>query len=350
MDDATLSRRMAAHRREIVLHCYRMLGVAPDAEDATQDAFLKAWQARASLEREGALRAWLYRIATNVCLDLLEKRGPRVLPHLAFPPADVGTPPRPFLEASIWVGPFPDAPTFASSAAADGAMAAPAPDALHERAERVTLAFVAALQHLPARQRAALLLRDVVELSADEAAEVLKTTTGAVEAALQRARATLRARGGEAPVPPAGADERELLGRYVSAWHARDPLAFVALLSEDASFVMPPTPVWFHGKDAVGRFVAARLAEHAWRLVPTAANGLPAFGLYRAQPDGGYVAHGIQLLEVTHGAGPSIATMHTFLVMNDARLFGIFGLPARLEAPLGSAGGDSPDEKKPGAV
>ena len=314
MDDAALSQRMERYRREIVLHCYRMLGAGPDAEDATQDALLKAWQARESLRGESALRAWLYRIATNVCLDLLERRGPRVLPHLAFPPADAGTPPRPFLESAIWVGPFPDD--------------ASSPDAAHERAERVTLAFVAALQHLPARQRAALLLRDVVELSAHEAADVLATTPGAVEAALQRARTTIEARRDRAPEMAARTDVRDLLERYVSAWQSRDASAFVSLLAEDASFVMPPTPVWFHGKDAVGRFVGARLAEHAWRLVATSANGLPAFGLYRADPSGGWIAHGIQALELS---GSTVKTIHTFLVMSDPRLFATFGLPARLD-------------------
>lgn len=311
MDDDTLGRRIEGHRHEIRVHCYRMLGSAPDAEDATQEAMLKAWQARETLASPDALRAWLYRIATNVCLDLAAKRGPRVLPHLAFPPADSGTPPRPFLEDAIWVGPFIEE----------------APDAKHARAEHVTLAFVAALQHLPAKQRAALLLRDVVDLSAREAADALDTTPGAIEAALQRARLTLAAKGAQPAAPRVEEGERALLERYVSAWHARDPGAFIALLAEDASFVMPPTPVWFHGREAVGRFVAARFAEHAFRLVPLRANGLPGFALYRAHPDGGHVAHGIQLVE-TRGA--EIVSIHTFLAVKDDRIFRVFGLPTRL--------------------
>ncbi len=327
MDDAALSRRMETHRREILLHCYRMIGAGPDAEDATQDAMLRAWQSRASLDSDTALRAWLYRIATNVCLDLVAKRGPRVLPHLAFPPADTGTPPRPFLEDSIWVGPFPDGTAGAWDSDADAQAFTSPPDALHARAEKIALAFVAALQHLPAKQRAALLLRDVVDLSAKETAEVLDTTPGAVEAALQRARITMAARGGDTIAAQVEPGERELLERYVSAWHARDPNAFVSLLAADASFVMPPTPVWFLGREAVGAFVAARLREHDWRLRSTRANGLPAFGLYRRVSDGGYVPHGIQVIETRRG---EIACIHTFLVMANERTFVSFGLPARL--------------------
>lgn len=299
MDD-----QFAALRPEILRHCYRMLGSAPEAEDAVQDAMLKAWSARASLRDESALRAWLYRIATHVCLD--RARGPRVLPHLAFPPADDGTPPRPFLEESIWVGPFPSA------------------EELHARSEHLALAFVAALQHLPARQRAALLLRDVVELSARETAEVLEMTPAAVEAALQRARATMEARAEE----PASIDERTrpILERYAAAWHARDASAFVSLLAAEAEFVMPPTPVWFRGRDAVGAFVAARLTESAFRLVPLRANERPGFALYRLHGER-WIAHGIQVIDL---AGPEIARIHTFLATRDDRVFGAFGLDREL--------------------
>lgn len=303
MDDGAFTRGIEEHRRALFAHCYRMLGAAPDAEDATQEVMLKAWQARESLASETTLRPWLYRIATNVCLDLIAKRGPRVLANQAFPPADAGTPPRPFLEEAIWVG--------------------PAPDEAFANAERVTLAFVAALQHLPGRQRAALLLRDVVDLSAKETAEALDSNPAAVEAALQRARATIARR--EIEASPAAVDAA-LLDRYVAAWHARDPSALVSLLSAEASFVMPPTPIWFQGRDAVVAFVGARLAEHAFLLVPTRANGLPAFALYRAHPEGGYVAHGIQVIEARDGA---IDTIHTFLATKDDRAFRLFGFETR---------------------
>ncbi len=309
MDEAAFTRATEAHRRALFAHCYRMLGAAPDAEDATQDAMLKAWEARGSLASETSLRPWLYRIATNVCLDLLAKRGPRVLAHQAFPPADSGTPPRPFLEEAIWVG--------------------PAPDEAFEGAERVTLALVAALQHLPARQRAALLLRDVVELSARETADALDSNAAAVEAALQRARITMSKRADDAEASAASTVDPDLLDRYVAAWHARDASALVSLLSTDASFVMPPTPIWFQGRDAVVAFVRARLAENAFLLVPTRANGLPAFALYRAHPEGGHVAHGIQVLEARNGA---IDAIHTFLATKDDRAFRLFGLPIRRPA------------------
>jgi RNA polymerase sigma-70 factor, ECF subfamily len=342
MEDATLGPLIERHRRELRAHCYRMLGAGPDADDATQDALLRAWQGREGLASPDALRAWLYRIATNVCLDIVARRGPRVLPHLAFPPAEAGALPRPFLEEAIWIGPLPDAlapgeqPGAAPDAASSEAHAPP--DALYSRAEGVALAFVAALQHLPARQRAVLLLRDVVGLSAREAAEALEMTPAAVEAALQRARGTLAerrlaGRGFDGPPSaPTDAATRALLERYVGAWHARDPAALVALLAEDASFVMPPTPVWFHGREAVGAFVAARLAEHAFRLFPTRANGLPAFALYRAHPEGGYVAHGVQLVELR---GAEIAAIHTFLAVKDDRSFRLFGLPTRLDEENG---------------
>lgn len=312
MDDQTLGPRFEAHRRELRAHCYRMLGSAPDADDATQDTILKAWQARASLRDEAGLRAWLYRIATNVCLDALAKRGPRVLAHDAFPPAEAGAAPRPFLESTIWIGPYVEG--------------APGVDAEHARAEHVTLAFIAALQHLPARQRAALLLRDVVELSAEEASVVLDTTPGAVEAALQRARNTMREHDGEGEVR--GEPPPEVLERYVAAWQAGDPAAFVALLCEDASFVMPPTPVWYQGREAVSAFVAARYRDARWHLEHLRANGRPGFALYRALPDGTFTAHGIQVLDF---ADAHIARIQTFLAMGDDRNFRTFALPARLD-------------------
>lgn len=314
MDDDVLGRRIERHRRELRAHCYRMLGSAPEAEDATQEAMLKAWQGRDGVREPEHVRAWLYRIATNVCLDALRKRGPRILAHQAFPPSELGTTPRPFLESSVWIGPFVDAP---------------GPDEEHARAEHVALAFVAALQHLPAKQRAAVLLRDVVELSADEAAGALETTRASVESALQRARATLRARvAADAGIADARDASPALLERYVATWRSGDAEAFVALLAEDASFVMPPTPVWFEGREAVGAFVAARLREATWHLEPLVANARPAFALYRGLEGGGWARHGIQVLDVVDGA---VRRIQTFLALGDDRTFRTFGLPERLD-------------------
>jgi RNA polymerase sigma-70 factor (ECF subfamily) len=314
------------YRRELQLHCYRMLGSLHDAEDLVQETFLRAWRGLNGFEGRASFRGWLYRIATNACLNAIASRvsGRRVLPEMHGPPSDQPPDGEPATEVA-WLEPYPDT---ALEGIAD---TAPSPEARYEMREAVQLAFIAAIQHLPPRQRAILLLRDVLGWTAGETAALLDASVASVNSALQRARTTL-AKGFPTGRPcdnPAPDDrQRALLEGYVQAWESADLDGFAALLKEDAILSMPPWPQWYLGRKAIRAFL-----DWAWdspgisssRLVPIAANRQPAFALYRrGTEDPELRAHGINLLTLQDNA---IAVLTVF---RDPRLFAAFGLPVVL--------------------
>jgi RNA polymerase sigma-70 factor (ECF subfamily) len=309
------------YRRELQLHCYRMLGSYFEAEDLVQETFLRAWRARERFEGRTSFRNWLYRIATNACLNALASRpkSPRVLTDTSGSPADA-FPEAPATDIA-WLEPYPDSML-------DGiADAMPGPDARYEMRESVRLAFVAAIQQLPPRQRAVLLLRDVLGWSALETAQLLDVSVAAANSALQRARATL---GRHYPDEQLGeqlavdARQRALLDRYVHAWEDADLDGFVALLRDDALLTMPPYREWYRGRQAIRGFFA-----WVWRtssagpflLVPTAANGQRAYAQYDPSPNGQeWRAHALQVLTQQEDA------LAELTVFRDTRLFAAFGL------------------------
>lgn len=311
-------------RREVRVHCYRMMGSLHEAEDLVQETYLRAWRRFESFQG-GSFRAWLYRIATNACLNALEARKARRLLPDQRGPASAAPPGGPATDVA-WLEPYPDA---SLEGIAD---AEPTPEARYSSREAVQLAFVAAIQQLPARQRAALLLCDVLGWAAAEAAALLGGSTASINSALQRARATLSRRhaGGpppQAPQPSPG--QRELLERYLRAWEAHDADLLGALLEQDASLVMPPWSEWYMGRETIRSFFATEWkACHGLRLVPTAANGQPAFAAYERDAGGTFAAHSLHVLTLARDA---ISTMTLFL---DPRLLAAFGLPAVLpDAP-----------------
>jgi RNA polymerase sigma-70 factor (TIGR02960 family) len=268
-DRAAFDEMVAPHRAELHAHCYRMLGSVHDADDALQDALLGAWKGLAGFAGRSSLRTWLYKVATNACLQLLARRPRRLLATDHRPSPAAGTELEEPVMEPIWLEPYPDDP-----------------QASYEARESVELAFVAALQHLPATQRAALILRDVLGFAAAEVAELLETTVAAVNSAHQRARASLDerapARSQQATLRELGdAGQRELVASYVQAWARADVDALLDLLARDVRFSMPPIPSWFDGRDHVGRFFAERVFATPWRLVPTRASGQLAFACYQ---------------------------------------------------------------------
>jgi RNA polymerase sigma-70 factor (ECF subfamily) len=278
VDSDSFQELVAPFRAELHAHCYRMLGSVHDAEDALQDALLRAWRGLPQFQGRSSLRSWLYRIATNSCLRLIERRPKRVLPIDYGPPSDAHDESAPPLVESIWVEPYPDA------AVADGLAA---PEARYELRESVELAFVAALQHLPARQRAVLILRDVLGFSAAEVAETLETTPKAVYSILQRAHKSvderLPAHSQQETLRSLGdARVREIVETYVDAWERGDVDTIVSMLAEDAILAMPPRPSWYRGIEQARAFLArGPLAPtHRRRLRPAAANGQLAVGSY----------------------------------------------------------------------
>lgn len=328
-------RRAEPYRREIQVHCYRMLGSLQDAEDLTQETFLRAWRGVTRYEGRASFRNWLYRIATNVCLDALAKRAAisRVLPQTVAPPTDATPDGGPPLEIP-WLEPYPDAWL---EGIPDGALG---PDARYELRESVQLAFVAAIQLLPPRQRLVLLLRDVLGWSASESAALLDTTVVSANSALQRARATLGKQfpaGEPESLPMPDEQQRALLDRFVRTWEAADVDGLVALLREDADFSMPPWPHWYHGLAAIRMFLAWLWRARAipgihpgmvYRLVPTSANHQPACAIYRCDDTGTlWYGHGIDVLTVRDGKISQITTFR------DPRLVAAFGLPMVLSAP-----------------
>ena len=310
------------HRAELRGYCYRMLGSAFDAEDAVQETMVRAWRALDRFEGRAALRSWLYRIATNVCLDAIAARGRRARPF------DLSSAPWEPVEASLrgirpateWIEPMLDARL--SATAADPAEAAIG-------RESVRLAFVAALQHLPPRQRAVLLLRDVLRWRADEVARLLETSTAAVNSALQRARATLGAldQGSGDTYDPLDVEQQELLARYLAAFEAYDVDGLVELLHEDATQCMPPYEMWLRGREDIGAWMLGPGAGcRGSRLLAVVANGAPAFAQYKPSGEG-RPGHDPWALHTLDLAGGAVTGISSFL---DVRLFGLLGLPTHL--------------------
>jgi RNA polymerase sigma-70 factor, ECF subfamily len=319
---ADLQAQLETYRTELTGYAYRMLGSAFEAEDAVQETMLRAWKNLERFEGRSQLRSWLYRIATNVCLDMLGSRQRRARPMDLEPAssADRGLPP-PLVE-TVWIEPAPDAlvvPTAGDPA--DTAVAR----------ESVKLAFMAALQHLPPKQRAVLILREVLHWRAAEVAELLDTTVASVNSALQRARATLDGLGADAELPPDGAalDEAssDLLARYVAAFESYDMEALTALLHEDATWNMPPYALWLNThEDIVKWCLGPGIGCRGSRLVPVQANGSPAWGQYKPGPDGGWEPWSIQVMETRDG---KVSGLTFFL--DTQRWFPLFGLPPRLD-------------------
>jgi RNA polymerase sigma-70 factor (ECF subfamily) len=308
---------VAPYRRELHVHCYRMLGSFHDAEDAVQDTLLAAWQHLAGFEARASVRTWLYRIATNRCLNAL--RSARRRPETEWTVPGVHPPQPSGLDEVVWLEPYPDA-----------LLAEPlelGPEARYESAEAMSLAFITALQLLPARQRAVLILRDVLGYSADDVADLLGSTTESVTSALKRARATLARQSRDrapAPVPDSPA-EAALAAAFVAAYQSSDIAALVALMTEDVRVSMPPMPFVYAGRDLAARFFAALAAGgRVYHLVPTRANGQLAFGAY-LQSAGGGIRHGAGLLVLTV-TGDRIAALTRF----ESGMLDAFGLPRAL--------------------
>jgi RNA polymerase sigma-70 factor (ECF subfamily) len=316
---AELELRLEEHRAELTAYCYRMLGSAFEAEDAVQETFLRAWRSFDGFEGRAALRSWLYRIATNVCLDLLNGRQRRARPMDLGPAQTADAPLGEPLPEVTWIEPIPD----------DRVLPEGDPAEVAEQRETIRLAFVSALQHLPPRQRAVLILREVLRWKATEVAELLETTVASVNSALQRARAALSASDVTASGPSEMDDEqRALLARYVDAFERYDLDALTSLLREDATWSMPPYELWLQSHlDIRNWCLGPGIACRGSRLVPTVANASPAFGQYKpGGPGGSYVPWSLQVLEVSAG---QIVGISFFL--DTARLFPLFGLPPRLE-------------------
>ncbi len=322
-DGAAFTRLVRPLRAELHAHCYRMLGSVHDADDALQDALLRAWRGLAGFERRGSLRSWLYTVATRTCLDLVARRGRRALPMDLGPAAEEAVVDLAPSSEVAWLGPYPDADVAAGYAA---------PEARYERREAIEIAFVAALQHLPGNQRAALLLFEVLGFSAAEIAVMMDTSTASVNSALQRARRVVADR-----VPSPGTQRtlralgdarvREIASGYASALERGDPDALVALLTEDVTWTMPPLRAWYRGVEAVMDF-AVRVpitACGAWRHLPVTANGQPAVAFYLwDDAAGAYLSWSITVLGLRGGR---IAEITTFLGRDH---FPRFALPARL--------------------
>ena len=310
------------HRRELQVHCYRMLGSFQDAEDAVQDTLLAAWQGLGGFEGRASIRTWLYRIATNRCLNALRTSSRR--PAKAWDVPEVEPPEPTHLGDIVWLEPYPDA-------LVDRAVDVPiGPEARFEQAEAISLAFITALQVLPTRQRAVLILRDVLGYHADEVAEMLDATVGSINSALKRARANLERRlpsTGERPPAPGSAAEQAMAAQFVRAYESGEVDALVALLTEDASVTMPPLALEYDGRDAVSRF----FAEVGFRrgrmfdLVATRANGQLAFGIYVRVPPGG-ARHALGLDVLTLAGNGMIRAITHF----DKGVLASFGLPRSL--------------------
>ncbi|HEX5188156.1 MAG TPA: sigma-70 family RNA polymerase sigma factor [Streptosporangiaceae bacterium] len=312
-DASAFEQLVAPHRDELLAYCYRMLGSLHDAEDVVQDSLVRAWRSVGNLDERGFLRAWLYKIATNRCLTALANRGKRELPF------DV-TPGAPTAEVS-WLEPYPDA-----------ARGAVEPEVRYLSRESIEIAFVAALQHLNGRQRAALILREVLGFSAAEVAGQMDTSTTAVNSALQRARAAIALAGPtqQAVLRDLGdAKVRDIAARWADAWQAGDVDTIVAMLTEDARYSMPPLPEWYRGAAEIRHFLVTGPLRRRWRFVPAAANGQIAFGTYmRDEAAGGYVPGGLDVLTLRVGAGRNgaVAEITAFLDADFPR----FGLPRSL--------------------
>jgi len=319
---SAVEKQLEQHRRDLTAYCYRMLGSPFEAEDAVQETMLRAWRGLDQFEGRAALRSWLYRIATNVCLDMVRGRAHRAMPMDLGPARTLDNVTMSTLPEATWIQPMPDSTV---AAAAD-------PAELTVKHEAITLAFVTALQHLPARQRAVLILCEVLRWRASEVAELLDTTAAAVNSALQRARATLGSRGvsSDDPVPRLDETQRALLARYLKAFESYDFPTLTSLIREDAIQSMPPYEMWLSGRDSIfAWWVGPGIGCRDSRLLPTVrANGLAAFGQYKPDPSGGAgrTPWALQVLELDERG---IAQLNFFL--DTERLFPLFGLPLRLD-------------------
>jgi RNA polymerase sigma-70 factor (ECF subfamily) len=316
-----LELELEQYRAELTGYCYRMLGSAFEAEDAVQETLVRAWRGFERLEGRAALRSWLYRIATNVCLDMLKGRERRARPMDLGPAQSADAPSGAVLPEATWLQPIPDGRVVP----AEGD-----PADLAVSRETIRLAFVGALQHLPPRQRAVLILREVLRWQASEVAELLETSVASVNSALQRARSTIAASdlSSSDALEPADEEQRELLERYVDAFERYDMDSLTSLLHEDAKQSMPPYEMWLQGREDILRWwFGPGAACRGSRLIPTVANGLPAFGQYRPSgPGGSYEPWALQVLEISDGR---IVGFNAFL--DTELLFPLFGLPARPE-------------------
>ena len=324
-DEQAFALLVGPYQAELRAHCYRMLGALNDAEDALQETLLRAWRGLARFERRSSLRSWLYRIATNASLRMIEKRPKRVLPidygPAADPHAAFGEP----LTESIWLEPYPDA-----ELAVEAGMLGP--DARYEQRESIELAFAAAVQHLPARQRAVLILRDVLGFSARETAEALETTPVSVDSALQRAHKVIEervpARTQQQTLRALGDSElRQIVDRFTDAWQRNDVDAVVAMLADHARMTMPPWPSWYSGRHAVATFLGSwpLAARKRWRLLPTGANGQPAVAGYLW--DEQTTAFRAETIIVLTFGGARVEEITAF---RSPELLPLFGLPEQL--------------------
>jgi RNA polymerase sigma-70 factor (ECF subfamily) len=321
------------YRRELQVHCYRILGSFHEAEDLVQETFLRAWKRLATYQGRASMRAWLYKIATNACLDFLDqRRSRRLLPIDVGPASDPSASIQPPAGDMTWLEPFPDEWLEDASAAN--------PEARYTESESISLSFLTALQVLPPRQRAVLLLRDVLDFSAQETADVLEITVSSANSALHRARVTLAGRyhGREPETTSTSLTEERtqwLLDHFVRAWENADVDGLIALLKEDAILAMPPSPSWYQGREAIRAFIAATVfadggmfggqASHRWRLMPTRANGCAAFAVYQHMAGNEYRAFGIHVLE--HD-GERLSQLTSFI---EPSLPSRFGLPSTLK-------------------
>jgi RNA polymerase sigma-70 factor (ECF subfamily) len=348
-DENAFGRLVEPYRGELHAHCYRMLGSVHDAEDALQEALLRAWRGLGRFEGRSSLRSWLYTIATNNCLNAIARRPKRVLPVDYGPAADPHTAPGEPIVESVWLEPYPDEMLGLEDGLA-------APEARYEQREAVELAFIAALQHLPPNQRAVLILREVLGFSAKEVAESLDTSVASVNSALQRARVAVDERVPEqsqqATLRTLGDDEvRDLVARYVDAWERNDVEQFAAMLAEDATFAMPPLASWYQGREGIASWAAGWPLSGAWRwrTVITRANGQPAIGFYTwVEDEQAYLPFALNVLTLR---GTLVSDVTAFVARaiaeeeiedyarwpdqphDEERLsgtFGRFGLPARL--------------------
>ena len=334
-DSQHFSELTEGYRRELQVHCYRILGSLHEAEDMVQETMLKAWKRLDTYEGRASFRSWLYKIATNSCLDFLDqKKSRRLLPFEKLSPSDPTTPILPPTSEISWLEPFPDE-WLADKTATN-------PEARYTDSESISLAFLTALQMLPPRQRAVLILRDVLDFSANETSGVLELTTSSVNSALHRARTTLSQRyprGEKEGLTMSSIDEKtqRLLDLFVHAWEAADVNGLVALLKADATLAMPPSPSWYEGQNAIGTFVAATIfadggmfsgnAAQRWRLLATRANGSPAFAIYQRDEKNEYQPFGLIALTI---AGDQLSQIISFI---DPSLPPLFGFPTKLGTP-----------------
>ncbi len=319
-DEQAFGQLVEPYQRELQVHCYRILGSAQDAEDAVQETLLAAWKGLRGFEQRSSLRTWLYRIATSRCLNALRSAGRR--PAMNWPNRDVDPPEPTRLGEVVWLEPYPDL------LLADLPDDAPGPQARYEAREAISLAFITALQLLPPRQRAALILRDVLDFHVSEAAEILQASEHSVSSALKRARTTLARQlppQRQAPPPPHSAVEQQLVARLTQAFEAADVDGIVALLTEDAWLTMPPVPLEYQGRELAARFFTLALrAGRRYRLVATRANGQPAFGLFLRDPHGA----------ILHANGLIVLTLRSdqisIITRFDNSVIPRFGLPRSL--------------------